>query len=135
MVGHHYPPEQRSFMMLEYAKRMHEGAGRGHAWIGDVVAAFTARFPHAPVPHAKTLQRQYAKQENFYTMHNLNSAASPGPTHSGRVATVLTPANTALVRALAARDADKEEDDPHASPVNTARRNALGLDKSTWKQA
>ena len=129
-----YTPEQRNFLQTEYTRRMGEGTGRGHAFIQEIIDAFSARWPAAAVPHAKTIRRQYGKQQEHFTVHNLNSSNSPGPTHSGRPRTSLTPANVNLVRALAARDADKEEDDPVASPVNTARRNALGMDKSTWNR-
>jgi hypothetical protein len=129
-----YTPEQRNFLATEYTRRMGEGTGRGHAFMQDIINAFMARWPAAAVPYPMTIRRQYDKQQRHYTVHNLNSINSPGPTHSGRRRTSLTPANVDLVRALAARDADKEEDDPLASPVNTARRNALGLDKSTWNR-
>ena len=65
---------------------------------------------------------------------NNSKQASPGPTHSGRIATALTLANRVAARALAARDADKQLDDPNVSPVNTARRNALNLTKSSWSR-
>ena len=43
----------------------------------------------------------------------------------------MTPANSANVRAVCARDADKDLEIPH-SPVSSQRRNILGLSKGTW---
>ena len=60
--------------------------------------------------------------------------SSPGPTYSGRPRTVRTPINVALVKTRTAHDAEKDEDDPTSSPVATARKNPLGLTKSSWNR-
>ena len=73
MVGAHYTPAMRSFMMTEYAKRIHLGTGRSHRWIAQIIAQFTARFPNAPVPNYVTIWRMWQKQNTFFTVHNLCS--------------------------------------------------------------
>ena len=126
MVGEQYSPEQRTWLAMEYTR--HQGT-RG--FVEGIIQRFQQRFPGAPVPNQSTLYRQYRKINQFSTLHNLNSKASPGPTYSGRPRTATTPAMAAQVRAVTEHDATKELNRAH-SPVSTARHNALGLDKSAW---
>ena len=128
MVGEQYSPEQRTFMATEYARL------RGHRdFMGTIIQIFQQRFPGAPVPRRETIIRQYVKLSRSSTLHNLNSKASPGQTHSGRPRTAQTAANVAAVRALTAHDAAKDLERAH-SPVSTARQNVLGIAKSTWSR-
>ena len=74
------------------------------------------------------------KQNQLGTVNNCNSKHSPGNSHSGRRLTVRTPPVQAEVRRVMDRDAPKRRGDPNVSPVNSARRNILGLDKSSWSR-
>ena len=44
----------------------------------NVVAAFFVMFPAAKVPDKRTVHRIWDKQNEYYTVHNLNSSSSPG---------------------------------------------------------
>ena len=66
------------------------------------------------------------------TINNVNSSSSPGITHSGRPRTQRTDQNKQAVKAVLDRDAQKRIGDAMVSPVNSARLNTLGLNKSTW---
>ena len=103
-------------------------------FISIIVAEFTDRFPDAQVPNKRTILRQNQKQNTYFTMHNLNSKDSPGQTFSGRPRTARTAANIAAQKALMDHDARKDWNDPNNSPVSTARRNRLGISKSTWSK-
>ena len=154
MVGQQYTPQQRTFMAIEYYKKVGT-----RDFMEEIITDFIAQFPGAIPPSRKTILRQARHLDSFATLHNRNSKvifheiwfffisyqliwfssaiwisttqASPGATHSGRPKTATTLANAAAVRAVCARDADKELDQPH-SPVSLCWRNVLGLDKFTW---
>ena len=63
------------------------------------------------------------KQNQLGTVNNCNSKHNPGNSHSGRRLTVRTPPVQAEVRREMDRDAP-----------NSARRNILGMDKSSWSR-
>jgi len=68
------------------------------------------------------------------TVLNVNSSTSPGAFHSGRPKSVRTPRNVVRVKQIMDRDARKKIGDGDQSPVNSARRNRIGIDKSkNWK--
>ena len=81
------------------------------------------------VPKQQTVLKMWKKQQTFFTVHNLNSASSPGDTHSGRKRTARSEENIAAVKAAIDGDIDKAADDP---TINTCRKNVLGLNPSTW---
>ena len=68
MVGRQYTAEQRNFLSMKYQ----ENVGRRN-FIQDIIGSFVAKFPMAPVPNKATIKRQNKKQNNFFTVHNLNS--------------------------------------------------------------
>ena len=129
MPGQQYTAEQRNFLSMRYQ----ELSGT-RDFIPIIVAEFTDRFPEAQVPNRKTILRQNQKQNTHFTVHNLNSKDSPGQTFSGRPRTARTAASIAAQKALMDRDARKDWNDPNNSPVSTARRNRLGISKSTWSR-
>ena len=65
-------------------------------------------------------------------LNNCNSKSSPGRTYSGRRRTRRDNATLAQAKAVMDRDAQKQIGERDVSPVSTARRNALGMPKSTW---
>jgi hypothetical protein len=43
-----------------------------------VLATFSGMFQAAKVPDTRTVHRIWEKQNEYYTVHNLNSSSSPG---------------------------------------------------------
>ena len=127
MVGRQYSPEHRNFCVMTY--QTHKGT-RGD--IARVQLEFSRIFPNVRIPSRKTIIRLYAKQNTYFTVHNLNSKVSPSPTYSGRPKTATNARNVQNVRAVLVRDRNKLLSDPLASPRNTGRRNSLGLTQSAW---
>ena len=119
--------EQRNFLALEYHK--HKGTRN---FKDQLLADFQAKFPGVRVPGKNIMAKILKKQMEKGTVNNCNSKTSPGDSHSGRIRTHKTPANTVLVKGVMDRDGPKQLGDPTVSPVSSARRNVLGLDKSTW---
>ena len=95
---------------------------------------FLAKFPGARRPGKDTVKKIWRKQMNFCTVNNVNSKSSPGDSHSGRHRTVRTPPIQQAVKAVMDRDAPKKRDDATVSPVSSARRNILGVSKSSWSR-
>ena len=119
--------EQRNFLVMEYHKC------KGHRdFLPQLVTQFQNKFPGARAPSFSAIRRVYKKQMLHGTVNNCNSSSSPGVTHSGRPRTVRTPGNTNRVRDRMNRDAVKEFGDGNVSPVSTARKNSVQLDKSSW---
>ena len=106
-----FSPEERNFIAMSY--QLHRGT---HFCYRKVVTAFSGKFPLAKIPDKRTVHRIWDKQQKFYTVHNLNSSASPGDTHSGRSRTTRSAENIADVRAVVEEDAVKPADDPE---INT----------------
>ena len=129
MVRPQYTTEQRNFLMLQYNKR----CGTKN-FLPGIIADFMTNWPNSRRPDKKLLKRIYDKQIANGTVHNLNSKTSPGPTHSGRPRTTRTPANTAAVKQVMDDDAAKRIGDGNVSPVSSARRNKLDMDKSSWSR-
>ena len=119
--------EQRNFLALEYHKR--KGTSKGTK---SLIADFIAKFPDARQPNRHTCIRIWKKQMSKGTVLNCNSKSSPGASHSGRSRTRRNPQSIAHVKAVMDRDAQKRIGDRDVSPVSTARRNALGIPKSSW---
>ena len=120
-----FSKDVRNFLAHEYHKRKdHYGFKAG------LVRDFQAKFPNARVPGKNTLTWIWQKQMDHGTVLNCNSKTSPGQNCSGRSRTSTTPAMKTAVKAVLDRDAVKREGDATVSPVSSARRNVLGLDKS-----
>ena len=84
---------------------------------------------------SSSVHRLYRKLKDKGTINNLNSAASPGQTHSGRPRTSRTPPKCQEVKNVMDRDSTKELGDPNVSPVSSARRNPLiWCSKSSWSR-
>ena len=98
----------------------------------EILRTFQLKFPGVRAPNKNQMKRIWEKQMRTGTVNNNNSKSSPGLTHSGRPRTVRTPANKAAVKAVMDRDATKEMGDNTRSPVSSARRNVLAIDKSSW---
>ena len=118
--------DQRNFLMLEYHKR--KGKRNFYPSLFD---DYQLRFPGARVPAKSTIRALLRKQAEKGTILNCNKASSPGDSHSGRRYTVNTPVNIEAVKAVLDRDKDKMLGDATVSPVSTARRNVLGMLKSS----
>lgn len=106
---------------------------RGGMW-NELVLQFIQLFPHARVPSIPAVRKMYNKHETKFTLHNCNSASSPGDTNSGRPRTTRTGWNTRRVKNVMDRDARKDikEIGRDTSPLSSARRNTLGIDKTAW---
>ena len=100
----------------------------------QIITAFQAKFPNCRAPHRNTLSNVREKQINLGTVNNVNSAKSSGITKSGRRTRVRTEAGKNQVKQILDRDSVKMIGDRQASPVNTARRNTLGISKSSWSR-
>ena len=125
-----FTPEQRNCLVMGYGK--YKGT---QGFFPILAQEFEEKFPGVQIPHRSNIIRMYNKQMSSYTTHNLNSKSSPGVTHSGRPKTSTSPDIVNSVKQVFDRDSLKEMDDPTTSPVNTARKNVLGLDKSSWSRA
>ena len=99
--------EQRVFLALEY----HRLKGT-QDFITTIKDGFAQKFPGVKIPDATTIRRVYKKFDRHGTVLNLNSAASPGLTHSGRLRTVRVPAIIDQVRRNCEEDCQKPYDDP-----------------------
>ena len=121
-----YTPEERNMMLMAYTKY------KGNRNVTRLVQEeFREQFPLQKVPLQSTIYRIWRKQNFAYTVHNLNSEVSPGPSHSGRPRTVTIPENIQAVKDMLDRDCEKENDDPD---INTCRQNELGLTKTTMSR-
>ena len=118
--------EKRNWVMMEYHKR--KGARN---FLPPLLTDFATKFPGVRIPHPNTIRKIFKKQLNLGTVNNVNSASSPGQSHSGRRRTVRTDPNKNQVKALLDRDAGKRIGDATVSPVNSARLNSMAIDKST----
>ena len=121
--------DQRNFLAFEYHKR--KGTNN---FKSGIVRDFLAKFPGAREPGKDQMRRIWTKQMVNGTVNNCNSKTSPGPTYIGRPRTQRTPQNIAAVKAVMDRDAPKMIGDSTVSPVSSARRNVLAMDKSTWSR-
>jgi hypothetical protein len=65
--------QEGNYVAMTY--RLHRGTNNCYK---KVVAAFSGMFPAAKVPSKRTVQRIRDKQNEYYTVHNLNSSSSPG---------------------------------------------------------
>ena len=68
MVGQQYTSKQRTFMAIEYYKKV---GTRG--FMDEIIADFVARYPAAIPPSRTTIWRQAKHLDRFSTLHNLNS--------------------------------------------------------------
>ena len=121
--------DQRNFCLLEYAKRK-----GGLNFFQGILNDFQTKFPGARRPDQTTVRRLYKKQLKNGTVNNCNSKSSPGESHSGCRRSGRSPENIAAVKAVMDRDAPKRLGDDTVSPISTARRNVLAIDKSTWSR-
>ena len=124
MVGQQFTADKRSFIALEY----HKVKGQYNC-ISKVKESFVMNFPNSIIPAKNTIKRIWKKQNTCFTVHNLNSKTSPGVSYSGRPKSARTPENIEAVKNILDNDASKAADD---DSVNTARKNELGLAKSSW---
>ena len=86
------------------------------------------------VPAKSTIRAFLRKQAEKGTMNNCKKASSPGDCHSGRRYTVNTSVNRAGVKAVLDRDRNKMLGDATVSSVSSARRNVLGIGKSSYNR-
>ena len=119
-----FTPEERNAIVMAY--QQFRGTDICYK---KVVASFTNKFPDSMVPKQQKVLKMWKKQQTFFTVHNINSASSPGDTHSGRKRTARSEENIAAVKAAIDGDNDKAAEDP---TINTCRKNMLGLNPSTW---
>ena len=74
-----FTPQQR--LCLAQSHNKHKGTRNCYT---KVVQDFAAKFPGVAAPTAKNVRKMALKLANHQTLHNLNSKASPGQSHSGR---------------------------------------------------
>ena len=106
MPGQQFTPEQRSFMALEY----HKLRGQYNC-INRIKESFNQKFQGVQLPTKNTIKGVWKKQMTSFSVHNLNSKASPGLSHSGRKRRARTPANIQAVKDILDNDASKAADD------------------------
>ena len=87
-----------------------------------ILDEFSSKFPNARVPSKNQIRDIYLKTSEFGTVHNLNSANSPGDGHSGRRRSARSQAMVQAVKDVVAEDRDKAPDDP---TVRSSRRNGI----------
>ena len=122
-----YTRDQRNFLVMEYHRR------KGHRdFLPELVRDFQNKFPGVRTPSFSTIRRLWEKQMINGTVNNCNSSSSPGASHSERTRTARTPANIIQVKNRMNRDSVKQLGDGNSSPVSTARRNSVGLSKSSF---
>ena len=80
MVGDQFTDEQHNFI---FAKKI--SLNKPYGGYALLCAAFEERFPGVNPPSDQTVRNIVRKQNAHYTVKNLNSKASPGPSHSGRL--------------------------------------------------
>ena len=79
MVGQQFPDVQRNWIFSK-----HVSLNNCYGWYGQLRAAFQVQFPGVNPPAKNTVKNIVAKQNTHFTVKNLNSKNSPGPTYSGR---------------------------------------------------
>ncbi len=94
---------------------------RGKTW-SEMIQEFQIRFPNMRSPARSTFSKIIRKFLTSYTVHNLNKGLS------GRPRAVRTIQNIERVRLLL----DRERDLPVGYFRSSARRNNLGIGKSTF---
>ena len=124
-----YSRQQRNFLVLEHHKR--RGTRNCHTLL---VRDYLAMFPGSRTPSKQAVRNMWRKQNELGTVNNCNSKVSPGDSHSGKQRTIRTPPIQQAVKRVMDRDAPKRRDDPNVSPVSSARRNVLGISKSSWSR-
>ena len=122
---------QRSYLAMEF----HKLRGK-RDFLPGLLAGFAAQFPGARVPSRQAISDMHKKFFLLGTINNVNSASSPGASHSGRPKTSTSDQNKQRVKAVMDRDRVKEIGDNAVSPISSCRRNVLALDKSAfWRLA
>ena len=121
--------QQRNFLVMEYHRRKGTRSS-----LSLVIRNFLAKFPGVRRPSKNGIRKLWKKQNRLGTVNNCNSKHSPGNSNSGKRFTIRTPAIQADVKRVMDRDAPKRRGDPNVSPINSARRNILGLAKSSWSR-
>ena len=126
-----FMPSERNFLVLEYHKKRDRGR---QGFFDEILVDFQQKFPTSRIPSKRAIIKMHKKQMEKGTVPNTNSKSSPGASHSGRRKTARSPQNVAAVKNVMDRDSAKVLGDPTVSPVSSARRNALGIDKSSWSR-
>ena len=121
-----FSPKERNAICMAYEK--HKGKFSTYKL---VIEEFSAKFPQSKVPNNSTVIRIWKKQQDFFTVQNLNSIQSPGDSHSGRPNSAQTEENIAAVKAVVDGESLKATDDP---TVSTGRKNALGINQTAWQR-
>lgn len=130
MIREQFTPEQRTFLLLEYSKLSER---KKNFW-PDLLQGYMERFPTSRPPSKNTVRNIMKKQLSNWTMHNCNSKKSPGRTFSGRKRTAVTERNKRRARRLMDADSKKELKNigRDHSPINSCRRNRLGISPASW---
>jgi hypothetical protein len=68
-----FSPQEGNYIAMTY--QLYRGTDNFYK---NVVAAFFGMFPAAKVPDKRTVHHIWDKQNEYYTVHNLNSSSSPG---------------------------------------------------------
>ena len=114
--------QQRNFLVMESIMRKCTRFS-----LSLVMRDLLAKFPGVRRPSKNGIRKLWKKQNRLGTVNNCNSKHSPGNSYSGGRFTIRTPAIQADVKRVMDRDALKRRGDPNVSPINSARRNILGL--------
>ena len=129
MIREQFTPEQRTKLLLEYNKL----SGTRNFW-PVIFQNYMQEFPASRLPSKRAVRNLFKKQNTKFTMHNCNSKTSPGGTWSGRRRTVTTERVQRRVKRVMDRDPrrDLRNIGRDHSPINTGRRNCLGISRASW---
>lgn len=129
MIRPQFTPEQRNLLVMEYNKVK----GKRNIW-PTILQIYITAFPDSRPPSISSVRKMLQKQNTVFTLHNCNSKSSPGPSNSGRRFTHVTERNSRRVKRVLDLDARKKLKNigREHSPINSSRRNRLGLARSTF---
>ena len=120
-----FTPEERNAICMAYQR--YKGTKEAYRL---VIQEFSGQFPQARVPNNSTVIRIWSKQQQHFTVHNLNnSMKSPRDSFSGRKRAARSEVKIAAVKAVLDGDSVKPADDP---TISSCRRNTLGMNATAW---
>ena len=114
-MAHHLTPDQRWFIV----KRRTEG----QTW-AQIVTQWQATYPNRNCPTKRSMLKLMTKMDQYQTLQD-NRKGRCGRKKKARIPFVIQWVFTIITGDMLAVPGD---------PVNTARRNAAGVTKSTWNR-
>ena len=120
-----FTPEERNAICMAYQR--YKGTKEAYRL---VIQELSGQFPQARLPNNSTVIRIWSKQQQHFTVHNLNnSMKSPRDSFSGRKRAARSEVKIAAVKAVLDGDSVKPADDP---TISSCRRNTLGMNATAW---